>query len=1163
MYLRKVEIIGFKSFAERTKLNFEPGITCIVGPNGCGKSNIVDAIRWCLGEQGAKSLRSHHMLDVVFNGTQKRAALGMGEVILTFDNTKNILPIDYSEITVSRRIFRSGESEYYLNKTQCRLKDIKDLFLDTGIGTEGYSVMEQGRVEFIFNSKPEERRYLFEEAAGVSKYKARREESLRKLEKIDFDLLRLNDSLTILRDQLRGLDSQARKAKNYQKLKEDLKNIEINELLVSFKAAESDISRIKKEFLTAQDTLQIHLTESDKTEVKLEECRLKLRETDEEYLKVQSESLKLYSEIETLENKEAAAKKMQESLEEKIVSLKEEIVKDEAEIDSLRVKQTSANNELEHLKKEVQSASNRLQDVGKQYSAVRSELDKKVLQKDELYNKSLSIDDSLRSINNDVAEHYSLKTHNQAELNSRQRELQKLEERINPQTSELEVINNKFKEEAEAASFFETVVADVVKKLESVKKNIDNLYSQVLNLEKEKSAVFAKIEAFNEMQKGDPYITGTKAIMNKGFEGIYGPIYKLFHTENDKVLSHYFGDQLNYLVAESAPKALEVINFLKENRLGRANFIILENLPSNEVEFDQERVEGRPYLIDTIGFDRRFLSLFDFLCAGAHYQDDTVINEVFMQGGSPVDMPLSYYERLKDSDILENRLQEINSEFESKSLILTEYEKESEELSKIKELKSTVLEEKKLGLSVLGQQRTSIEENIQRLSNEKRIIQTELEQIHKNRVKIESELNENIKSQEILKLERENMSREMSVFEENISTLRAEERKINEELTSVKIDYSSQIERIQSKESEREYINTQTERFVQFHSRKIEESANSVAERENQRNIQQQAALQVQEVLKKVEEVEKTVVKFRNERETLSEGIRLENEKLHSIKNELKKHQDSVHQLELKLTRNKDERDNIEKLLKQNYSMLLPDALNTIELFEVDLEEKTKLEKRIETLGAVNLAAPEEYVELTQRHDFLQSQMNDITKAKEDLLQAVSKINNITKSNFKDTFAKVRNNFQTIFKELFKGGEADIILTDENNLLETGVDIIAQPPGKKLLNIMVLSGGEKALTAIALLFAFYMVRPSPFCILDEVDAPLDDANIGRFTALVEGFTHQSQFLMITHSKRTMEIADALYGITMEEFGVSKMISMKMAKEDKESKDELIPVEASY
>lgn len=1173
MYLKSIEMVGFKSFADKTTIELKEGISAIVGPNGCGKSNIVDALRWSLGEMSAKSLRSKQMLDVIFSGSAGRAPVNLSEVTLTFDNSHHLLPIDYTEVQVSRRLFRSGESQYFLNKTQCRLKDIRDLFLDTGM-TEGYSILAQGEVDFVMNAKPEERRELFEEAAGISKYKVRRDETLRKLEKVEIDINRLNDVIAMSKEQMDALDSAAKKAKLYQKLRDELKNLEMTDLVYQLDKLEEQIQTTEKRMDELKMQMQQSTVNLDCKEAELVQNRLQQDEYEKQIYDQNKSIFEIDGQITAAEHDlQSAAERETEHIQNEKRYV--ELIKQYEEDTSVFRKR------LEEIQAENQSLNEQSQRLIKFLEKQKKEWEQFEAERKELETTKNKTSETLFEIAREISETQNERNgsasrviHKESELIAIKKQLEKKNEEQKQLNQTVESLTQNIQQaeqvltdnEKECQALQEKMALEQIKEKALSDKNVI-LRHKIVQYETQYASL---IQSFEE----NPYKKGTQAILKQGFPGLHGVVGLLLkYSENmAQWVESALGHKINYLVFEHLHEAQTALDWLKENRMGRAICIILEKIPAVHVP-DLSYIPNANSLLTFVQSAPELEKLKKYLLGSAFLAGTTLYDAGTIDGGSDV-YPVEISQQGANPEIPseDKKLSLSQNQFLVQKKLGSEIKQTTEDLksaeqeivavaSSIQEIK-TILSEKGAILEKSRIQKIHFEEVLDAKNGELVVCCREIE--------LDKENNDVIVKEMAL------LSETMRQMDEKINLLTASQKEKEES----REDLQKMIEEKQTQEHDAQLLLKESEvrsELLQTHISKNESALEELKSRLSQSNknieqtnsdletsrskinefktIQKNESGKIQTLQKQKIEISAKIeelLKQKSEWDTKNKECELNLQKIRESQSQLS---EILHQVEIDLRTHENEKKNIIKRLEESYQISPEQAKEQITPKEVGSEEIFKLRKRVESMSnSVNLEAPEQYQHLQERYEFLNTQTQDLVKAREDLKNALKQINLTTKEQFRENFIKVRENFRAIYSTLFTGGEADLIFTDETDLLNTGIDIVAQPPGKKLQNIALLSGGEKALTAIALLFAFFMVKPSPFCVLDEVDAPWDPANVARFLNLLKEFAKKTQFLIVTHNPRTMEIADILYGVTMEEAGISKILSAKLKKEPKETSE---------
>jgi len=1180
MYLSKLEILGFKSFPQKTELIFDDNLTAIVGPNGCGKTNILDAIRWVLGEQRTTLLRSSKMEEVIFNGTKDLKPLGLAEVSMTVENNKGILPIDYDQVLVTRRLFRSGESEYLLNKVPCRLKDITELFLDTGMGTHAYSVIQPEMVEAILSDKAEERRFLFEEAAGITKYKLRKKEAERKLEYTENDLLRLSDILSEVEKQTNSLRRQKAKAERFKRLTDEIRSLELqisqNEF-ESLKAKERELEKKSREFVDESEKVKSDL---DKEEAEVESLKLELLEKEKELSVLQK----------------------------KIGELSEASFRVEREISVSQERRSHLEEFASKTQKEKESLSQRLISIKKEKEEKKEELEKltaEIKAKEVLCQKEeeglLNNDEKLRK----MKEEFERFSENSKEL----------EEALNKNKNEHENINTQIRELKEREKIFAAEEGSILQRLDEIARELEDTVSsyqekkriwegkaEEKKLLKEKiklnlvaldqlSAEEAKTNSSLSVQEAklgmlrqisehyEGYGKGQKAVLlaREELKGIIDTVANLITAQKEylKAIESALGESLQFVVCQDTSSALEAIRYLKDNQKGGATFLVLdkiENINPSQKKIDLKDFEGTVGWASDLCFCkedfRKIVDLFlgDVILVqtlahclelspkipkGYHLvslEGEVISSNGSISGGSPKEISLLGREleiqRMKDQiSELKEKCEELQGEKKTKeeeslrlqdqlSQISTEAEKLTSEFQqkefklKTSEFEKESLEKRAKELRELKEQ---ITDKILELNEKKKALSQSITDFENEKGSLRSHIDEKEKFLEETESLHNQIFRRINQLKIELVSLQGKE----EQLTNDDLRLSELI-------SEMETSFSAKEKEIKESLAEIEKITQSILGKKEE----------LKRMFEKIEEEKKSLNSLREAQAESQERLANKEKDLKLFRGAKEKVQDEFHQLEMEKLELSSRAENIKEKMWEEYKI----DLEKFEHKDQSEMEKSKekldfLKEKITSLGPVNLLALEEYQSANQRFEFLKNQMKDLTEAKETLSSTILKINQTARVLFQETFEKTKGNFQKVFEELFEGGEADLALVEQEDPLESPIQISARPYGKRLLNISQLSGGEKALTAIALLFAIYLVKPSPFCILDEVDAPLDDANIIRFLKLIKHFSSNTQFIIITHNKMTMETANVLYGVTMEQPGVSKIVSVRFNKQE--------------
>ncbi len=1188
MYLTKLEILGFKSFALRTVVNFNNGVTSIVGPNGCGKTNIVDAIRWCLGEQRSSALRSDKMENVIFNGTNDKKPMGMAEVSLTIQNSKGILPTEYSEVTITRRIFRSGESEYLLNKNVCRLKDITNLFMDTGIGANAYSVIELKMIETILSSKAEDRRVLFEEAAGVNKYKLRRRLALKKLDEVKADLTRVNDIVAEVEKKVNSLERQAKRADKYNKISSTLRELELDlaERELALFTKQKAGSREQKE-ASYKSKIAIE-SELSKIEEELKTVKLNLNEIE---YQLKSKRNEITAQTERIYNSQkhiSVAEERKKSLEGNIERYKQELEELNNQLKETQEFINDSGSALKEFDNKISLKSGQKESAGETLLKYKSELEEK---RNNLKSHSDILLEKFKEITNKENDLSNL----EKSLESKNLSISKLNAKIQTLTNNiaktvgfLEVLELEKQETESRLNEAESIYTQKQREKENLEKELNNLKQKELDYKSVLNGLKDKIHLIqNLIDNLEGVSKGAKSLLEDE-SWAKGNKTLLAHTGNtsDKyrfAIEAALKNNLNDILVETLDDLKNGIEFLKNNEIGKASFYVpgfrngrrktlFEKFQIYTLKRRSTRLENeKGFLGWSIGFvqtEEKWKPFFERLLERVAVVDSletafdlsgkysefnfTTLDGDFINSSGAVEGGSAY----KPDDSLFGRkqfLENLKEEFPKREAEMKSLQKEIESLEvKINSIDLKVLSEKG---RLLVNDLANVEKQIAQFEFEKKKANDEIEKTRQeiNDLAVESNKldNERSKLDEFLtgfknersKAEEEHrvLEEEFKKFEQEYNTLLADLNKINldlERLFGGKKNTENSIKRAQdSIESIKKSI---TKREFDISS-SIEES-NSLTNSIEEKRIENDELINGKENL--LAEEKEIDLKYKEIR-----GLIAEKE---SNQNVLRKKRettlDEIHASEMKLNELTMKITNLQDNIKENYSITIEikdfDDLDSFD-FQQRADEVHNLKQQVKNLGPINLLAYSEFEEEKQRLEFLTKQRNDLLESEKDIVKTIEEINETAQNQFMDTFEKIRENFVNIFRGLFNpGDEADLRLEENADPLEGKIEIIAKPKGKRPTSIELLSGGEKTLTAIALLFAIYLVKPSPFCILDEIDAPLDDANIDRFTKIIQDFSKDTQFIVVTHNKRTMEAADTLYGVTMQEEGVSKLVSVR-------------------
>lgn len=1179
MYIKRLEMHGFKSFADKTVIDLTPGITVIVGPNGCGKSNIVDALRWVLGEQSARDLRGLRMDDVIFNGTANRKPLGFAEVMVVLDNTEGLLDLDYQEISIGRRIYRNGETEYLLNKNICRLKDIIELFMDTGMGKDAYSIVGQGKVDEIINARPVERRLIFEETAGILKYKTRKQKALKRLAETTDNLLRIGDIISELSSQLEPLAKQAKLAEKYHAYRRELKKKEVDlivcdarELRDKWYETDGRIKKVADELLSLQ-------TELNKQEEKVARCQLLFDETQSEVAESQQKIRHLSAELERMQGKIALDEEKLKNIDRHLQQYRVDIAEIEEQKSQLEKKKSELEEEIalqqermEQAEMELEQARLKLQEMASLPEAQQAEDVQKRLENIAIGIRRLQSEHDRLNLEKE-------KLHEKINQFNQQREAKRRERK--ELLSKLEAISKQIRDYKRQQTDIQLVLEEREKEAGKILAETEKITAQLGEQEEITREVQNRLNVLNELEANMAgYYPGVKTVLTakneKLLSGIYGTVADIITVPDRyvKAVEMSLGTNLQNIVTADEKSAKAAIAYLKKVKGGRATFLpldILQVQPRHRPKAETAKMKG--YLgvaADVVKTGNKFRPVVEFLLSGIHLFTDldaalaaarslnyrerlvTLAGEVIRPGGAITGgaekKAGGVLSRRREAELLEDILQknklalaEIQEEKEfllKRQGILSEEIKTAKEKKRQLELEEALAKQEKEGLE---KQLAALDEALQLLEGENNKELENLTGLEKLCAAAENKLASALKEEKELRIEAARLSGILSARSQEINSLQ-------EHHTGCRIRIASLQQKRQHLQEELEENYRQIKMLLEK-KKKLEENINEQLEgyRELER-LMAEDIKKLRSIQAEYEESAGLLAKRENRLKELNTGFREESELLRQTEKRL-------HQAERKKSRWEMERERLETEMKY----LLDQLRNTWELDfasaeqiagaisdkDAVREEIRQIKDAIQTLGTVNLGAIEEYRRVKERLEFLQTQQQDLRQGQKDLEQIIREIDKRMGEKFVSAFNQINKSFNKVFQELFGGGNARLNLTDPENPLESGVEIIARPPGKKLQQLSLLSGGEKALTAIGLIFAFLRVKPVPFCVFDEIEATLDEANLTRFSNYLQRFAGQTQFILVSHRKKTMEQADILYGVTMEEAGVSKLISVRL------------------
>lgn len=1172
MYLSKLDILGFKSFAQKTTLQLNEGISCIIGPNGAGKSNIVDAIRWVLGEQKTNTLRTDRMENVIFNGTNTRKALGMAEVSLTIQNNKNILKSSFTDVVISRRLYRSGESHYLINKAPCRLKDITDLFMDTGMGSNSYSVIELGMVESIISENPADRRHLFEEAAGINKYKSHRKSAIRKLDSTIQDMERISDLISEIQRTVNSLSRQVGKARRYLNFKDELKIIEIDLARYRFTRLMDEIDplhrqlkeiRVIKEDTSHQITLEEALLEEYKREIIQFENRL------QEYVKqMNAQDDQIYN----LKEEEAVAQARAQAWNETIRRNSSDVEEYRKKIADLIAKSTENKSSEEDLQKQVSILEQAYSEQEKEYTQASSliETNKGTLQ--EINNRYKEASSALLAIRERIQEKTVRLTStvdsiaqiedgiNNSELQQKEFE-QELDE-IRSERDKLHTEQNKITAKHDKAS----------RDQEQLLTDIDESKGRLQKLLAQRDADQSRVHFFEQLiSKYEGHSQGAQFLMKNQIEfpGLIGPIADLIRVEDrfKPAVETALGDTINYLVVESLELARNAIDRLQKEKSGRVTLLPLDLLQSITVQKNDKIWQDDRLLAAKIECEDQYRKIFEILLGDVLLVDslDTAVKESrnmsqcrfvtqngeliehghAISGGQRSEAETSVIGRKDRLDKLQKSIKKLIQQIaDLEADILQKTEKKNKiigELENIRHEKSSIdtrineaerkLAQKEYESSSLLE---SIDQRTRQISGNRDLI-SELEQARK-----EIQQEADTKQKEIDQLDAEiqqisgNFEGENKKLQSLANKLHGQHVQLIEEQNKLQT-LRSEISRMASEISD---LETQITRR--------ETETKSIKEQLAQYQVDKKDRADKQEIIWNERD------RIESDKEKVQESYHEIKEKIINLENQIKKYRkqhdsslERTRQLELQIQENEMKAEVIKDRIREEYNEDITVGIANENLNVQECEQRIdSLKFKINQLGQVNPLAVAEYDKENERLEFYTKQYNDLQEAEKSLRKTINKINITARNQFVETFDLIKANFERVFSSFFQNGDGTLKIEDNSDPLEANIEILVRTKGKRAQTIHLLSGGEKTLTAISLLFAIYLVKPSPFCILDEIDAPLDDVNISRFTTALKDFSKETQFLVVTHNKRTMEAAETMYGVTMEEEGMSKLVSVK-------------------
>lgn len=1171
MQLTKLEIKGFKSFADRVVINFDDGITGIVGPNGCGKSNVVDAIRWVLGEQRTRVLRSEKMENIIFNGTKNRKQTQLAEVSLTFNNTKNLIPTEYSQVTITRRYYRSGESEYMLNGVACRLKDINNLFLDTGISSNSYAIIELKMVDDILNDKDNSRRTLFEEAAGISKFKIRKKETLRKLGDTDVDLDRIEDLLFEIDKNLRSLERQAKQTKRYYEIKDEYKNSSIALAQKSIQNQQNIFDSIEKQIEEETDrknNFNAHLKERESG---IEKSKAELITKEKLLSSCQRELNEHVSRIRHYESDKKIKNERQRFLNDKIDNLKEQINQD-------KKSNERAAFSLESLKKEDETARNILQEIKLRLEYLKADYDKQktltsesqlllntlnanfTTKRDEVFNWNKDIEIKEIQLKSILGEFNK----SQEDSSSHSANIQEFETRLAEITKEKEAKKSTFEK-------LKTEQDKISERLESTQQQVDLIRDELTHINRQldaKKNEYSLTKSLVDNLEGFP--DAIKFLKkNDGYKN--APLVSDVITcpeEYRIAIENFLEPYMNYYVVGSKDSALKAVNLLSDASKGRANFFVLDQLDTFRNPSDLILTGATP-ATEVIEYEEKYKKLIAHLLHNVFIyegtapelkpEEDAVLIEksgrvtqrkFSMSGGSVGLFEGKRIGRAKNLEKLAEDIKKIEKKQALTDSILHEKQLDTFKLKEASKL--TELDHLKEGLAQINEMHVSIHTKQEQFSEmlttsktKREDMQAQVQDLEKSlsyirpKHKHETEQLQTVETdvaKKIIEMESLNevMEHKSVAFNEENVLFHQQENKVNsvsQEILYKQETYNGSLQRIERNQEEQHQAEANLNELVKKSVESDDELVGMYEEKEQYEKTVNGAEKEYYEARAKIDETEKSLREIQHNRESIDT-------KLMELQTQRSESQLQLQSVRDRLSVEFDvELDKLKGGVAEEFEKISEDELRT---------KVERFKERMENMGSINPMAMEAYEEIQKRHVFITTQKEDLNKAKESLMETIAEIDAVAKQTFMEAFDKIHDHFQRVFQTLFtEEDDCDLKLTNPENPLESSIEIIAKPKGKRPLTINQLSGGEKTLTATSLLFAIYLLKPAPFCIFDEVDAPLDDANIDKFNEIIREFSKESQFIIVTHNKRTMTSTDVIYGITMLEQGISRIIPVDL------------------
>lgn len=1167
MYISELQLHGFKSFANKTKVSFDRGVTAIVGPNGCGKSNIVDALRWVLGEQRPSLLRSNSMSNVIFNGTARKKAQGMADVSLTLVNNRGLLPTEYNEVTISRRLYRSGESEYLINNAPCRLKDIMELFMDTGMGSDAYSVIELKMVEEILTDKNNDRRKLFEEAAGVTRYKEKRKQTLRKLDETKVDLLRVEDILVEVRKKTRSLEIQSEKAIRAKEFQGELDLLDKAWHRMEYLQVEDDLQPLRERSQEAEREKKQLQSKLESAERRDESAREKLIAKEREEAEHRKRVAQLSQALRELETTIQIHEEKVRNERGVIARYEEDIRQSRTDREELISLRKRTLDQMEEMEEELERSERSLEQSKQRFNEIQQQFTRERHQLYELEIATANQKKEQSSLQTDRIRLESKLENTEGDRARIESEIRDMTEEISIQEGELGLIEKKLTPVRESAESIQSEIEQSTRRKQELEETREELRESIRTHRSQEESLRSEIRLLEDLEASNEYFPSGVTWLLENHASSFSRldvVSSLLQTDEEHAvaLETALGDAIHFVVVETMEEAIRASRLLKENRKGQATFIPLAELRDQYpvsrssilsiARFDApvrplaELLLGETLLTESISKARRLLS--DEGSLAVTLEGEWISRNSFLRGGSQGEQAGA---RLG----LKDKLEKLEERAEKK---LTQRTKEEQKLQKLQsELENIQISElrNRLGQTesevrkleqMAGRTQSAIQmyeksvgdlkNRLEGLESNETSARDQLQQLTPRETELDQAILELESKQEEYKSTLEELEKERSIAQNRFNDARLSHQDHKNRIANLKKDFERAdhgIESIEHRMEERTRLTAESEESIKQHEETIRSSKEELALRKTQKGELDQALTEAEEATQRergeIRELEKDLKTLRNQKEVnleLLHHLEMAQEKLSMRAEGLSDHIWETYGL----------------LMKQ-LDQSLPDEMDR----ETAKARISELKQKLNRIGDVNPLAIEEYEEEKQRLDFLEEQVEDLHNAEQELRQTIEEINETATARFNETFQEIRTNFISVFGTLFQEDDYCDLLIEEDveDPLEAKIEIKANPRGKRPSGINQLSGGEKTLTAIALLFAIYLVKPSPFCVLDEVDAPLDDANIERFANMIRSFSDQTQFIIITHNKKTMSKAEMMYGVTMPEVGVSKLVGVRL------------------